>query len=104
LARLFHSADPCPFRERDLDVEAERFIVEWAQDVLTMRRSHFDSAGWPGNRRVEYTVAGDGALTTDIFLVGWWPVVRRRRLYRRLGAARVEVLGIYQRGTWRSAD
>ncbi|KGD99978.1 hypothetical protein [Rhizobium sp. YS-1r] len=32
-ARLFNSLDPTPFRERDLDPEAERFIVEWAQDA-----------------------------------------------------------------------
>lgn len=33
VARLFHSLDPTPFRERDLDPEAERFIVEWAKDA-----------------------------------------------------------------------
>ncbi|MBB5575914.1 MULTISPECIES: hypothetical protein [Rhizobium] len=32
-ARLFNSLDPTPFRERDLDREAERFIVEWAQEA-----------------------------------------------------------------------
>jgi hypothetical protein len=30
----------------------------------------------------------------EIFLYGWWPIVRRRALYRRLAAARVEVRGI----------
>ena len=28
----------------------------------------------------------------EIFLYDWWPVVRRRNLYRRLAAARVELL------------
>ncbi|WOS65387.1 hypothetical protein [Sinorhizobium fredii] len=33
VARLFNSLDPTPFRERDLDDDAERFIVEWAQEA-----------------------------------------------------------------------
>lgn len=33
LARLFNSLDPTPFRERDLDEDAERFIVEWAEEA-----------------------------------------------------------------------
>jgi hypothetical protein len=31
--RLFNSMDPSPFRERDLDHEAEQFIVSWAQEI-----------------------------------------------------------------------
>jgi hypothetical protein len=27
----------------------------------------------------------------EIFLYDWWPIVRRRRLYRRLASATVEV-------------
>ncbi|WP_246299855.1 hypothetical protein [Sinorhizobium psoraleae] len=33
VARLFNSLDPTPFRKRDLDDDAERFIVEWAQEA-----------------------------------------------------------------------
>lgn len=33
MARLFNSLDPTPFRERDLDEDAERFIVEWAEEA-----------------------------------------------------------------------
>jgi hypothetical protein len=33
LAQLFHSFDPSPFRERDLDPAAEEFVVSWAGDV-----------------------------------------------------------------------
>jgi len=29
IAQLFHTLDPFPFRERDLDREAEEFIVGW---------------------------------------------------------------------------
>jgi len=32
LAQLFNSMDPSPFHERDLDHDAEEFIVSWAQE------------------------------------------------------------------------
>ena len=34
LAQLFNSMDPSPFHERDLDADAEDFIVGWAQEHL----------------------------------------------------------------------
>jgi hypothetical protein len=33
IAQLFHSLDPFPFREKDLDKEAEEFIVSWAREL-----------------------------------------------------------------------
>jgi hypothetical protein len=33
MRQLFNSIDPSPFRQRDLDSEAEEFIVGWARDV-----------------------------------------------------------------------
>ena len=33
LKQLFNSIDPSPFRNRDLDSEAEDFIVGWAKDL-----------------------------------------------------------------------
>ena len=33
LAQLFHTLDPYPFREKDLDQEAEEYIVGWAQEL-----------------------------------------------------------------------
>lgn len=33
MARLFNSLDPTPFRERDLDEDAERFIFEWGEEA-----------------------------------------------------------------------
>lgn len=33
LAQLFNSMDPSPFRERDLDADAEEFIVSWAREL-----------------------------------------------------------------------
>jgi hypothetical protein len=33
IAQLFHSLDPSPFREKDLDKDAEEFIVNWAREI-----------------------------------------------------------------------
>jgi hypothetical protein len=33
LRQLFNAMDPAPFRERDLDPNAEKYIVEWARDT-----------------------------------------------------------------------
>jgi len=33
LKQLFHSLDPTPFNERDLDPKAEAFIAEWAREL-----------------------------------------------------------------------
>lgn len=33
LAQLFNSLDPSPFRERDLDQDAEEYIVGWAREL-----------------------------------------------------------------------
>jgi len=35
IAQLFHTLDPFPFRQRDLDREAEDFIVGWARELPT---------------------------------------------------------------------
>src|SRR5262245_16688430 len=32
LNQLFYAMDPAPFRQRDLDPDAEEFIVEWARE------------------------------------------------------------------------
>ncbi|MEI6862684.1 MAG: hypothetical protein WCL04_10590, partial [Verrucomicrobiota bacterium] len=37
LAQLFNSMDPSPFHERDLDADAEEFIVSWAREHATQR-------------------------------------------------------------------
>lgn len=33
LGQLFNSLDPSPFQEKDLDADAEEFIVEWAREL-----------------------------------------------------------------------
>ena len=37
LRQLFNAMDPAPFRERDIDPNAETYIVEWAQEVRAGR-------------------------------------------------------------------
>ena len=33
ISQLFHTLDPFPFREKDLDANAEEFIVSWAREL-----------------------------------------------------------------------
>jgi len=161
IAQLFHTLDPFPFRERDLDREAEEFIVGWAGELATdrtiriivhfpeteaqtkaagelseaFRRYFFDHASaiqreinelfrigrrslgigatilvvcllsahlvggyltdTPFRRLVEESFLILGWVANwrplEIFLYDWLPLARRRDLYRRLGAATVEL-------------
>jgi len=161
IAQLFNSLDPFPFRERDLDVAAEEFIVSWARELptdqpirivvhLPERQALTSEAQELGpaitryfSQRAQATaldlrelfrighralVIGLTVLTLsvvasqmvamrlalgpitrvieesliifgwvanwkpiEIFLYEWWPIVRRRNLYRRLARAEVEL-------------
>ena len=161
VVQLFHSLDPYPFRERDLDKDAEDYIVAWARELdrnqpVTIvahvpeseveskaarelpdafahffayradslqrelkelfrvgRRSlaigmailaacllsaHFLATRLfddPLKRLVEESLVLLGWVANwrpiEIFIYDWWPIVRRRNLYRRLAAATVEV-------------
>jgi len=160
IAQLFHTLDPSPFRERDLDREAEEFIVGWArelprdkpiriivhlpesaigsraaQDLAEAIRGYFSyradglqrdltelfrigrralgigvgvlivcfglahlASGFifqnPLSRMIEESFLILGWVANwrplEIFLYDWWPVARRRDLYRRLSGATVE--------------
>jgi hypothetical protein len=161
VAQLFESLDPYPFRDRDLDKDAEEFIVGWARELPAdhslrivvhlpeaQAQSHaaLETAG--GINRffshradaitrdlrelfrvgrmslaigvsvlvacvvaAQYaeTVIGSAPLgrivqesliimgwvanwkPLEIFLYDWWPLIRRRNLYRRLAAAKVDL-------------
>ncbi|MGZ6116118.1 MAG: hypothetical protein ACXWM9_16060 [Gemmatimonadaceae bacterium] len=161
IAQLFHSLDPFPFRQKDLDKDAEEFIVGWARELGTAQpfkivvhlpeaQASTPEAHELGGAITEYfryrarvitldlnelfrvgrramaigltvlsfsvatgqTVAATFAPSTigrvieesllifgwvanwrpiEIFLYDWWPIVRRRNLYRRLAAAQVEL-------------
>jgi hypothetical protein len=166
IAQLFHTLDPFPFRERDLDREAEEYIVGWARELsgrqaIRIRIHHPDTDAQTKAALVLREAFGHyfadranatqrdinelfrigrwslviglailitcllfahivvGALFTDplrrlleesllilgwvanwrpleIFLYDWWPLVRRRDLYRRLSKAVIETRAVVQ--------
>jgi hypothetical protein len=161
LAQLFNLLDPFPFRERDLDKDAEEFIVGWAREFpgnlplrilihLPKNEAESQSARDVGPALARYfqyraenttrdlkelfrigrrslavglavlaacviagnlitramgssefsSVVSESLLLLgwvanwrpiEIFLHDWWPIARRRDLYRRLAAAKVEL-------------
>jgi len=161
LAQLFHTLDPFPFREKDLDQDAEEYIVSWARELPDKRpvriavhvpdddaldapskdlneAFHRYFAGravavqrelnelfrvgrrslaigipilvacfiaarlaagylseYPAQRLAEESLLILGWVANwrplGIFLYDWWPLARRRDLYRRLAAAAVEL-------------
>jgi len=160
LAQLFHTLDPFPFRERDLDREVEEYIVGWARELAANQpirividfpdteaqtktarelseafsRYFSDRAGAvqrdlnelfrvgrrslaigvailiaclmsahfavgvffepPFKRLAEESLLILGWVANwrplEIFLYDWWPLARRRDLYRRLSTATIE--------------
>lgn len=161
VAQLFETLDPYPFHQRDLDKDAEEFIVGWARELpgdhalKILVHLPAAEAGSPGAQALESGIKGffairaavvdrelrelfrigrislligiavlvicvvaaqyvelligDGPIRVitresliilgwvanwrplEIFLYEWWPIARRRNLYRRLAAATVEV-------------
>ena len=161
IAQLFHSLDPSPFHERDLDKDAEEFIVSWARELPAGRPFKVvvhlpeEQIALPEARAIGHAIrqfftyraqviglelkelfrVGRRSLAIgltvllvsvvasqavaakleprplgkvieesllifawvanwrpiEIFLYEWWPIVRRRDLYRRLGDAEVEL-------------
>jgi hypothetical protein len=161
VAQLFHSLDPSPFHEKDLDKDAEQFIVSWARELPRDRPFKIvvhlpeEQIARPEARAIPpainqffayraqaiglelkelfrvgrralaigltvllLCVIASQAVTArldprplgkviaesllifawvanwrpiEIFLYEWWPIVRRRDLYRRLADAEVEL-------------
>jgi hypothetical protein len=159
--QLYESLDPYPFHDRDLDADAEAYIVGWARELprdhafrilvhlppaamnnpgavgLSRSMKHFFALRAEAIERDlrelfrigrmslligavvlvacvaaaqnAHLVLGEGPLLTvtreslillgwvanwrplEIFLYEWWPVARRRNLYRRLSVADVEL-------------
>jgi hypothetical protein len=162
VGQLFHTLDPLPFRERDLDASVEEYVVGWAGEMggeqpitilirLPAAEAKGEAAAHIGDGFRNYfayraevlswdlrilfrtgrvaMMVGLGALGVsvvlgrfseaimgagyfarfldegliilgwvanwrpiEIFLYDWWPIARRRRLYRRLACAGVEVV------------
>jgi len=159
LNQLFNSMDPSPFPERDLDQDADEYIVSWAREYpmdepfalrvhlerlpatdptplitdaihhyydyragiadLEFRRimregrvalitgllflatclliRHFvpENGDWAGYVRESLTIAGWVGMwrPMEMYLYDWWPVLRRARVFRKLSAMPVEVVG-----------
>ena len=161
VAQLFHSLDASPFHEKDLDKDAEQFIVSWARELSrdrpfkivvhlpeeqiarpeakaipsAIQQFYAYRAQTIGLELKELFRIGRRSLAIgvtvlllsvlasqavaarlqsrplgtiivesllifawvanwrpiEIFLYDWWPIVRRRDLYRRLGEAEVEL-------------
>jgi len=161
IGQLFHTLDPMPFRDRDLDREAEDYIVGWARELPRKHPLrilvHMPASEALGEQAAEleqalqryfayradtmtgelkelfrigryslligivvlgacltlghfltgYIVVGDlgrylneGLIILgwvanwrpiEIFFYDWWPILRRRALFRRLAAAEVEI-------------
>ena len=161
LAQIFNSLDPSPFHERDLDDDAEEYIVGWARELpadaplsivvhlpedearkaeerglkaalanyfaerASMQQRDLNELFRVGRRYLSIGVPvlviclvasqlararlGSGPIASAIaeslilvgwvanwkpietFLYDWWPLKRRRDLYRRLAKAVVEI-------------
>lgn len=161
VAQLFNSLDPSPFHERDLDQDAEDYIVGWARelpsdvplkivihlpeearreaeehDVRSALANYFTERALFQQRelnelfrigrrylligstalvvcllgsRAARTMLGGGPIAAilaesliflgwvanwkpiEIFLYDWWPLKRRRDLFRRLAKATVQL-------------
>ncbi len=159
VGQLFDTLDPLPFRERDLDREAEEYIVSWARELprsvpirilvhLPAAEAASEQARMLGQAMERYfkyraevasnelrelfrigryslaiglgvlaicTVSGRVLMSAfpaghlgnifnegliilgwvanwrpiEIFLFDWWPIVRRRKLFNRLAAAKI---------------
>ncbi len=161
LNQLFNSMDPSPFNERDLDQDADEYIVSWAREypmdaplslrvhlerwpatdpapVVTDAVHHYyeyragitdlefkrilregrialviglvflatcllishaliprNAGEWGGYVRESLTIAGWVAMwrPMEMYLYDWWPVLRRARVFRKLSAMPVHVVG-----------
>jgi len=69
LMQLFNEIDPSPFREKDLDVNVEKFIIEWARDLSRGAKLallvHLDRAEFGGE--VRSTPGGDPGILQPPF-------------------------------------
>src|SRR5258705_272078 len=107
--QLFNTMDPSPFHEKDLDSDAEEFILSWAQEFPGLRREARTSlfigglflaicliAGQllmklPENTvwailKEGLTIAGWVAMwrPLQMYLYDWWPVRRRVRIFEKM--------------------
>ena len=107
LRQLFNAIDPSPFRERDLDPNAEQFIVDWARDlprdVPLELRVHLERCAGPADEAAllgqaihqHFKVSAAASRRTwrplEVFLYDWWPIWGDIRLFDRLSRMPVRI-------------
>ncbi len=99
MRQLFHTLDPAPFREKDLDEGAEEYLIEACREV-GVRRPALRRALVFSNVLVDPALISEGFLIlgwvamwrpVEVLLYDWWPLARRLALLRCLAAISIEV-------------
>jgi hypothetical protein len=104
LRQIFNAMDPAPFRERDIDPNAENYIVEWGRETrggqslgvvvhLGREAANAATAGMLRDALREYFRQRADAARRRLRLLFrdgreslWWPIRDEARLLDRLGA------------------
>src|SRR5512138_645195 len=84
VSQLFHTLDPFPFRERDLDREAEEFIVGWAREL-------------PADRAIRIIIHLPEA-ETQTRVAGELELAFRRYFFDHAGATQREIKELFRIG------
>ena len=106
LKQLFNAIDPSPFRERDLDPNAEEFIVEWGRELPRDAPLALQGQRLGEISKESLLIGGWVAMwrPLEVFLYDWWPIRLEAQLYDRLSAMPVRI--VYKDDTkpdaWRS--
>ena len=89
LAQLFHSFDPSPFRERELDATAEEFIAGWASDLPS--RAQLELVVHLEEKRPEPKEELDALVAEAVRNHFAYRAASKQREYERLTHLRVRV-------------
>lgn len=69
--QLFNTMDPSPFHEKDLDRDAEEFILGWAREFPVREPVELVVylAGWPTGQDAQVMVKTGCVLKTDLIII-----------------------------------
>jgi hypothetical protein len=96
MRQICNAMDPAPFRERDLDPNAEDYIVGWGRETRSGEPLGLvGKASYGGIIKESFVIGGWVALwrPLEIFLYDWWPIRAEAQLFDRLGEMDVRLLG-----------
>ena len=109
IEQLFNSIDPSPFHARDLDPQADDYIVACARELPRDESIALGelSQGWlprgsPGEILREGLLIGGWVAMwrpMEVFLYDWWPIAADISLFERLARMPVRVLHRRHRAT-----